>query len=143
MQQIKKIIPALLLLGLIGTTFSCKKLVEPTLIITAVDTAGTPIPEARIYTSPCFDPEDCDHDRLNPNFGKEGVTDNNGEVRWTYPHSAVIEIKGDYTECDTAGVGYTPWCFAYGDAVAKFDAKYLKKDEKNEYNVTIELVYQE
>jgi hypothetical protein len=54
-------------------------------------------------------------------------------VTFTYPYSAIIDVRAQWTDCDTP----TVWCLSSGQTVARFETKKLKKDEKNEYNVLV------
>lgn len=113
--------------------FSCKKDINPVVIFTVEDTTGKRLENARIYTHPCFDGVSCDTTRLNENFVKTGLTNKNGQLTYEYPYSAIIDVVGDYTDCDTP----TVWCIYSGRTVARFETKRTSGDESNEYNVKL------
>lgn len=114
---------------------SCKDVVQPTLIISVEDSSGVPLSNARIYTHPCLDGVSCEADRVNINFIKSGLTDAAGQISFTYPYSAIIDVAAQWTDCDTP----TTWCLSVGQTVARFETKKLKKDETNDYNVKVVL----
>jgi hypothetical protein len=130
-------------LGIIGFSVfliafaSCKKVVQPTLIITVVDSVGAPLENARVFTHPCLDGVSCsDPDRVNINFAKSGLTNTVGQITFEYPYSAIIDVAAQWTGCDTP----TTYCMSAGQTVARFETKKLKKGETNEYNVEV-IVY--
>ena len=127
----------LLFVGLIGLiAFSCKKDISPTVIFTVEDSTGRRLPNARIYTHPCFDGVSCDTTRLNVNFIKDGYTDANGQLEFTYPYSAIIDVIGNWTDCDTSATSMD-WCMYVGKTVARFETKRAPVGEENVYNVKI------
>ena len=128
------IIGVVALIGLIA--ISCKKDINPVVIYTVEDSTGARLENARIFTHPCFDGVSCDTTRLNGDFIKQGLTNSNGQLTYEYPFSAIIDVIGNYTNCDTAkGI----WCMYSGRTVARFETKRTSKNVDNEYNVKIVL----
>lgn len=121
--------------GLIGLiAFSCKKEISPVVTYTVVDTLGSPLENARLFTHPCFDGVSCDTTRLNENFIKTGLTNSAGQITYTYPYSAIIDVAASWTDCDTAaGI----FCLYSGRTVARFETKKAKDGEENNYNVRV------
>lgn len=126
----------IVMIGIIGLiTLACKKDINPVVIITVEDTTGEKLENARIFTHPCFD-AGCDTTRINEAFIKEVLTNGSGQVTIEYPYSAIIDVIGNYTNCDTAN---NEWCMYEGRTVARFESKRAKGGESNEYNVKLVL----
>lgn len=113
--------------------FACKKDINPVVTFTVVDTTGTALEKARVYTHPCLDGVNCDTARVNVNFIKEGLTDASGQITWEFPYSAIIDVFAQYTPCDTPDV----YCLYSGQTVARFESKRSSKNEENEYSVRV------
>lgn len=125
----------IVLLGAIALiTFACKKDINPTVTFTVQDTTGTPLEMARIFTHPCFD-AGCDTSRINGAFVQEGLTNASGQVTFEYPYSGIIDVIGNWTDCDTPDV----WCIYVGRTVARFESKRERGNAENEYNVKVVL----
>lgn len=124
---------------------SCKKEKSPDLIITVRDTANVAIPGAEVYTHPDWiwtpykkDPI-LDSSRINDAFVRVGITNSSGQVMFSYPYSAVLDIVAfgyvTTTDSSTGIIDSTEkWS---GKTIAKFESQQLKEDEKNEYNTTV------
>jgi hypothetical protein len=114
---------------------SCKKEVTPKLFVTVVDSTGARMANVNVIVHPCyFNQETCDTAKLNPAFHKEKLSNSSGMVEYEFPHSAVLDLVGFSalltSSNDTTG-------FLFGQTVISLETKELKKDEKNEYEVTL------
>lgn len=131
---------ARLVYGMLGilavVVMACKKDISPTLTVTVVDTLGTKLANARVFSHPCIDQVSCDTSKININFIKEDLTDGNGQVVWEYPYSAIIDVFGQYSPCDTAAGEY---CLMSGKTVARFESKRSRTNEENNFNVRLVL----
>ncbi len=67
---------------------SCKKEVPPTLIITVKNKDGKIRKGAWVHVYP----NNATQGTLNPEMEKEGYTDSNGEVRFDFKYSAVLDV---------------------------------------------------
>jgi hypothetical protein len=116
-------------------SYSCQKEVKPVVTFTVVDTAGTALDSARLFTHPCFDGVSCDTSRINPAFIKDGVTNGAGQITFEYPYSAIIEVFANYA----ANAADSTSGFYEGQTVARFDSKRTRTNESNEYSVRVVL----
>ena len=112
---------------------SCKEDVPPTLIITVEDSLGGNLPNARIFTHPCFDGVSCDTARIDKRFINSAITNSSGQATFQFPYTAIIDVAAQWTNCDTPDV----YCLFVGKTVARFETKKLKKDEENVFNVKV------
>jgi hypothetical protein len=131
----KTVLYGLMVLLFATAMSSCKKEVNPTLIVTVVDTLGVKLQDVNVILHPCyFNQETCDTARLNPTFHKEQLSNGNGQATFEFPHSAVLDVVGFDAIKSSSGdtLGYY-----FGQTVVALETKELKKDEKNEYEVRL------
>ncbi len=83
-----------------GITYSCKKEVSPTLIITVKDTAGKSVKGAKVHA---YKGPTANYGTPNKEMDQKGTTDGNGEVKFEFKYSAVLDVDViyNYTRFDS------------------------------------------
>jgi hypothetical protein len=126
----------LLVVGLMAFAMhSCKKDIDPVVTFTVVDTSGTSIEEAYVITHPCLDGVSCDTSRVNPAFVTDGFTNSAGQITYTFPYSAIIDVFAIKVLVDDTVNGI--YEALQGQTVARFERVRDKDGTDNTYNVKV------
>lgn len=126
-----------LFLGLmfIGTFFSCKKDVGPSLILTVTDSSGKALQGATVHAYP----GNASQGSLTQEANQTQTTDASGEARFTYKNSVVMDIDASYAlkRFDSTLQDFVTDTL-YGHKIIKLESK-RQTGSENDYNDKVEV----
>lgn len=115
---------------------ACKKYVEPTLIITVVDSTESPLEGASVHAYPG---DKANQANSEEEMDQKKTTKGNGEARFEFPNSAVLDVDVTFEEVVFNDSTFTnDTTFYYGRKVVKIE-RIRQRDDENIYEETIEV----